>query len=531
MNRSKPDVSLKIDRMSNRVMNLGHFLPQIAQRRPEAAALIRGNDTVSFRELNRRVESACTALSKLGVGKGDRILVQSRNSFAMFEAMFTAFRLGAVLVPVNFRLTEDEVAYIAESSGAKVLVYDPVFKPHRDAALQTRTIDHVISLGPPDANEAAWSDLNSGDQPFESCSVDYNDPCWFFFTSGTTGRPKAAVLTHGQMAFVVTNYLADLFPGLGEQDASLVVAPLSHGAGIHQIAQVARGVVSVFPEGERFDVEQVFALIEKHKITNAFTVPTIMKTMVDSEAVDRYDHSSLRHLIYAGSPTYRVDQQKALVKLGPCIVQYFGLGEVTGNISVLPSYLHHVDDDVQGHLGSCGYARSGMQVEIQDEGGSTLARGETGEICVIGPAVFSGYYNNPEANQKAFRNGWFRTGDRGHMDEQGFIYITGRESDMYISGGSNIYPREIEEKIMQHDHVRECAVVGLPDAKWGEVGAVALVVEEGFDQDEFEAWMNSKVASYKVPRRIELFDQLPTSGYGKITKNLVRAAIAERDEN
>ncbi|MEP4293919.1 MAG: acyl-CoA synthetase [Rhizobiaceae bacterium] len=528
---------LPIQRISNRVMNLGHFLTQVAQRLGSNPALIRGEESLTFAELNARVDNVCHALQGLGIGKGDRILVQSRNSFAMFETMFAAFKLGAVWVPVNFRLSEDEVAFIAQNSGAKALAYDPVFKPHRDAAAAAAaagasgSLEHIISLGEPDEGELAWRDLNRTDKGrFVECAVDHSDPCWFFFTSGTTGRPKAAVLTHGQMGFVITNYLADLFPGLGAQDASLVVAPLSHGAGIHQIAQVARGVVSVMLPGERFDTEQVFALIEKHRITNAFTVPTILKTMADSEAIDRYDHSSLRHLIYAGSPTYRVDQQKALEKLGPCIVQYFGLGEVTGNITVLPAALHHVDDDVQGRIGSCGYARSAMQVQIQDDQGAELPRGDTGEICVIGPAVFAGYYNNPGANEKAFRNGWFRTGDRGHMDGEGFVYITGRESDMYISGGSNIYPREIEEKLMQHPHVRECAVVGMPDPKWGEVGALALVAASGFDEDEFTAWMSDKIASYKRPRRVELFDALPTSGYGKVTKILVREAILARDE-
>ncbi len=531
-------MGLEIKRMSDRVMNLGHFLTQTVQRLGERPALIRGEATLSFRELNARVNNACQSLRKLGIKKGDRILVQSRNSFAMFETMFAAFKLGAVWVPVNFRLSEDEVAFIAQNSGAIALAYDPVFKPHRDAACAAGGISHIIGLGEKEAGELSWEELAQGEGKFTECSVDANDPCWFFFTSGTTGRPKAAVLTHGQMGFVITNYLADLFPGLGDNqtvqghgDASLVVAPLSHGAGIHQIAQVARGVVSVFPEGERFDADNVFRLIEKHCITNAFTVPTILKVMVESGAVDLYDHSSLRHLIYAGSPTYRVDQQKALEKLGPCIVQYYGLGEVTGNITVLPSNLHHMDDVVQGRIGSCGYARTGMQVQVQDDAGTELDRGETGELCVIGPAVFTGYYENPEANDKAFRNGWFRTGDRGHMDGEGFVHITGRESDMYISGGSNIYPREIEEKLLQHSYVTECAVVGIPDPKWGEIGAVALVVSGEFDETEFSAWMANKIANYKLPRRVEVFDELPKSGYGKVTKILVREAILARDSD
>ena len=521
---------LKIVPPSRKVMNLGHFLKQSADRFPNKPALVRGDAELSFHELNQRVDSICSAFDSMGVGKGDRILVQSRNSFAMFESMFAAFRLGAVLVPVNFRLSEYEVAFIAQNSGASVLVYESIFAPHRDAAVAVGDIEHVVCFDNPSDGELAWDDLANAEASFDECAVEYDDPCWFFFTSGTTGRPKAAVLTHGQMGFVVTNHIADLMPELGEGDCSLVVAPLSHGAGIHQLPQVARGVTTVLLSGQRFDAEEVFALVEKHEVTNMFTVPTILKTMTESEAVDKYDHSSLKHVIYAGSPTYRVDQQLALEKLGKCIVQYFGLGEVTGNITVYPAPLHDADDGVQGRLGTCGYARSAMQVQIQSDNGAELGRGETGEICVTGPAVFAGYYNNPEANESAFRKGWFRTGDLGHMDAEGYVYITGRASDMYISGGSNIYPREIEEKLLQHPEVKECAVLGMPDAKWGEIGVAALVVSDSFDLEAFQGWMADKIARYKLPRRIEIFDALPISCYGKVTKKLVREAILARDD-
>ena len=286
-------------------------------------------------------------------------------------------------------------------------------------------------------------------------AVDYHDPCWFFFTSGTTGRSKAAVLTHGQMAFVVTNHLCDLMPGTTEEDASLVVAPLSHGAGVHQLVQTARAVPTILLASDRFDIDEAYRLIERHRITNLFTVPTILKMMVEHPAADAYDHSSLRYVIYAGAPMYREDQKAALRKLGHVLVQYFGLGEVTGNITVLPPALHALEDGPHARIGTCGFERTGMQVQIQDDEGRELPPLQTGEICVIGPAVFAGYFENPEANAKAFRDGWFRTGDLGHMDEQGFVYITGRASDMYISGGSNIYPREIEEKILTHPAIAE----------------------------------------------------------------------------
>jgi acyl-CoA synthetase (AMP-forming)/AMP-acid ligase II len=215
--------------------------------------------------------------------------------------------------------------------------------------------------------------------------------------------------------------------------------------------------------GERFDPAEAWALVERWRVTNMFTVPTIVKMLTEHPAVHKYDRSSLRYIIYAGAPMYREDQKHALRTLGPVLVQYFGLGEVTGNITVLPPALHDPEDSPGARVGTCGYERTAMQVSIQDEAGREMAPFETGEICVCGLAVFAGYYNNPEANAKAFRNGWFRTGDLGHMDEQGFLFITGRASDMYISGGSNVYPRETEEKMLTHPAIAEVAIVGVPD--------------------------------------------------------------------
>jgi fatty-acyl-CoA synthase len=262
-----------------------------------------------------------------------------------------------------------------------------------------------------------------------------------------------------------------------------------------------------------------------------FTVPTILKMLAEHPAVDRYDHSSLRYVIYAGAPMYREDQKTALRKLGKVIVQYFGLGEVTGNITVLPTYLHDEEDQEGLRLGTCGYERTGMQVSIQDDEGRELPPFQTGEICVIGPAVFAGYYDNPEANAKAFRNGWFRTGDLGHLDNEGFLYLTGRASDMYISGGSNIYPREVEEKILTHPAIGEVAVVGVPDPVWGEIGIAVCVPRDGArppEEAELAAFVAEKVPRYKLPKRFFFWDALPKSGYGKIPKRLVRDELEAR---
>ena len=517
--------------MSRRVMNLSHLLRQCARRHAADVGLVHGGARWTWAQLDRCVDAAAAGLAALGVGKGDRVLVQSRNCKAMIEAMFACFRLGAVYVPANFRQTPAEVAGLCRTSGASVLVCGADFPGHADAVRAAAPGLLPLAIGAADFGES-WEALlaRHDGQALPDAAVEHDDPCWFFFTSGTTGRPKASVLTHGQMAFVVNNHLADLMPGMTPQDVSLVLAPLSHGAGIHLLVQVARGVKSILPDGERLDAEQAWSLVAEWRVSNLFTVPTIVKMLTEHPAVDRYDHSSLRHVIYAGAPMYRQDQKFALRKLGPVLVQYFGLGEVTGAITVLPPGLHDAGDGPQARAGTCGYERTGMQVSIQGEGGREMAPFETGEICVCGPAVFAGYYDNPEANAGAFRDGWFRTGDLGHMDAEGFVFITGRASDMYISGGSNVYPREIEEKVLQHPAIAEVAILGMPDPVWGETGVAVCVLRDSavLTEAKLLAWLAPQVTRYKLPKQVVFWDALPRSAYGKVTKTLVRAELQAR---
>jgi acyl-CoA synthetase (AMP-forming)/AMP-acid ligase II len=402
----------------------------------------------------------------------------------------------------------DTVIWIGPEAPAGALAYEELIELHRGH--------------PPDA------------VPFEA-TVGWDDPLWFFYTSGTTGKPKAGILTHGQMGFVVTNHLADLIPGTRETDVSIAVAPLSHGAGIHALMNVARGAATVLLPSEKMDAELVWQLVERHRVTNLFTVPTIVKVLVEHPAVDSCDHSSLRYVIYAGAPMYRADQRLALQKLGPVLVQYFGLGEVTGNITVLPAHMHSADDsDPNANIGSCGRPRTGMELAILGADLQHLPTGEVGEICVRGPAVFAGYHGNAEATAKALRGGWFHTGDLGRLDARGLLYITGRESDMYISGGSNVYPRECEELLLTHPGVAEVAVLGVPDRHWGEVGVAVVVRRAGHapevSADELLAFIDGKLARYRWPRQFFFWDSLPKSGYGKITKKDVRALLLERGE-
>jgi fatty-acyl-CoA synthase len=518
-------------RMSRRVMNLAHMLTQNARRHGDRIGFVWGDKSWTWREIDSAVSALAAALAARGIGKGDRILVHSKNCEEMFWSMFSAFRLGAVWVPTNFRLMPDEVAYLASASAAKAFLCHGDFPDHAKVVSGPAFVWGIGEEGTFGERRVSEAIAAHAGAAVENAAVEHDDPCWFFFTSGTTGRSKAAVLTHGQMAFVVTNHLADLTPATTERDASLVVAPLSHGAGVHQLMQAARGVKTVLLPTEKFDIAEAFRLIETHRISNLFTVPTILKMMVEHPAVDKFDHSSLRYVIYAGAPMYREDQKAALKKLGKVLVQYFGLGEVTGNITVLPTELHEEEDGPSARIGTCGYERTGMQVQIQGDDGRELKPFETGEICVIGPAVFAGYYDNPEANAKAFRDGWFRTGDLGHVDEEGFVYITGRASDMYISGGSNIYPREVEEKILTHPAIGEVAVLGVPDPVWGEVGVAVCVAREGagpVTEADMAGFLAPTVPRYKMPKRFFFWEALPKSGYGKIPKRLVREELEAR---
>jgi acyl-CoA synthetase (AMP-forming)/AMP-acid ligase II len=514
--------------------NLASLLVQTARRLPDRQALVWRDRAWTWREVAARVGAAAAGLRARGIGAGDRVLVHARNGNAIFESCWACWLIGAVWVPTNFRLSPPEVAYLAANAGCRAHVFDIGFPDHREAA-RAGNGACVLDVAIGEGAGLSWDDLvaeGAAAGLTEAAAVDRDHPAWLFYTSGTTGRPKGGTLTHGQLMFVVVNHIADLMPGLSERDASLVVAPLSHGAGVHALAQVARGAVSVLLPGERLDVPEAWRLVERHRVTNMFTVPTILNALVRDGSVDAHDHASLRHVIYAGSPMYREDQKHALRTLGPCLVQYFGLGEVTGNITVLPPEWHSVEDDPAFPIGSCGYPRTGIEVAILDSANARLPAGETGEICVRGPAVMAGYFGNDDANAKAFAGGWFHTGDLGHLDARGFLFITGRQSDMYISGGSNVYPREVEEALLTHPCVAEACVVGMPDARWGEAGVAVLVAAEGaaIDQAAVLAHLHGRLGRYKHPARIVVWDALPRSGYGKVPKNEVKRLLVERGD-
>ncbi|MFF9778771.1 acyl-CoA synthetase [Streptomyces sp. NPDC013978] len=511
---------------SRRAMNLAHFLTQTARRLPDHTAVVHGDTRWTWRELDHRVSLLAAELRGRGIRGGDCVMLHSPNHPEFVQAMFAVWRAGATLAPTNFRLTGDDVAVIAGVCKPRLLLVHPSLAEHVPTIAAATDLDCGTLLIDAEGPEAVGS-LPADGPAIGDQDVAVGQHAWYFFTSGTSGTPKAAVLTHEQLGFVTLNHLCDLMPGTTENDASLVVAPLSHGAGIHLLPQVARGARSVIPMSSRLDGEEVFALVERERVTNMFTVPTILKTLAEHPAAHTHDHSSLRHVIYAGAPMYAADQDHARTVLGEVLVQYYGLGEVTGNITVLPPHEHGRPRPEGVEFGTCGYPRTGMQVSVQGDDGTPLPPGEQGEICVAGPAVCHGYLDNPKANAAAFRDGWFRTGDLGMLDEEGYLYVTGRASDMYISGGSNIYPRDIEEKLLLHPCVAEVAVFGMPDPKWGEVGVAVCVPAEGesLDPEALSAFLDGRLARYKMPRHFVFWDELPKSGYGKVVKRTLRTIL------
>ena len=503
--------------------NLSNLLRQAAARLPDELALVRGDVEWSWAELDRRVDAMAAALTEAGVGRGSVVMLHAPNNRDYLTVVFAAWRVGAVITPTNCKLTPSEVAALAEVVRPSLVVLAEGADAHARALAPVVT--WTISDGPgADAIPHVGRLVNKNlGVRVDDAMVAAGDPAWFFFTSGSSGRPKAAVLTHDQLSFVINNHIADLMPGLSNNDATLVVAPLSHGAGVHALTHVARGAAVVLLPGDSFDAAEAWTIIEKRRISTMFTVPTILNRLVTAVQHDT-DLSSLRQVIYAGAPITRQDQRRALEVLGKVLVQYYGHAEFTGAITVLPPEAH-VDVPTYEGIVTAGHPRTCMTVSIRDTEGNPVATGQRGEICVVGPAVFAGYLDNDQANAKVFRDGWFRTGDLGVVDERGLLYITGRASDMYISGGSNIDPREVEEKILAHPLVHAVGVVGAPDPEWGEVGYAVAVVDDGLSADQLLSWCRANMARYKVPKVIHLVDQLPTTAYGKVTTPVLRQLL------
>jgi long-chain acyl-CoA synthetase len=508
-------------------VNLGAFLSAAAARHPDRTAITFTGRSLRYPELNARVDALASSLTKLGLGSGERVVIWLANCPEFIETFFACWKLGLVAVPVNARLTPADIAFHVADCAAVALVHGPEFA----AAAKPIPVRHRIAVANSgsgagsgsgaDPSALAYEDLIAQGRgaPDQTREVPDDAAAWLFYTSGTTGRPKGAILTHGNLTFVTVAWCADLHC-LQPEDVVLHCAPLSHAAGFHALVAVARGAHNVVHA--RFDPAAVLDAIARHGVTAAWLVPTQIRRLLDDDTLDHTDLSSLRRVIYGGSPIALADLQEALQRIGPVFCQLYGQGESPMTISYLRPEDHR--PAAARTLTSAGIARTGMQIRIADAQDRPVPAGQTGEILVRGPAVMTGYYGRPEATADALRGGWLHTGDLGLIDERGFLYVRDRLKDLIITGGTNVYAREVEDVLLKHPLVRDAAVFGVPHRVWGEAVTAAVVGACGLTEDDVLAFCREHLAGYKRPKQIHMTGELPRNAYGKVLKRALREA-------
>jgi long-chain acyl-CoA synthetase len=478
-------------------MNLVHLLLRSARWLPDRPALALGRRSVrSYREMASRVARLASGLTrKFSLQKGDRVALAMRNGPEFYEVLFACWHAGLTAVPMNAKLHPKEFAYILENSGARLCFVTPDLQ----AAVPS-------GIAPADA---------LGDAEAPPADVDPDDVAWLFYTSGTTGVPKGAMLTHRNMLFQTHAYFADI-DKLASGDSALHPAPLSHGSGLYGLPHFAAGAVNVIPESGHFEPAEIFELLEHWPGASFFAAPTMIVRLLASPAART--PRNLKTLTYGGAPMYVADCLRALELFGPRLYQLFGQGEAPMTITGLPQELHAQ----RKHLETCGMARTGCEVKVFDENDEELPAGEVGEIVTRSDCVMKGYWQNPEATARALRGGWLHTGDVGSLDAEGFLTIKDRSKDMIISGGANIYPREIEEVLLRHPAVAECSVVGRAHPEWGEEVVAFVVKKSALNVEELESLCLDNIARFKRPREYRFVDALPKNNYGKVLKTELR---------
>ena len=509
-------------------MNIGTLLTKSANTFSDKIAIVHGQKQLTYGNFNSRVNKLANALLKLGICFGDKVAILQYNYPETLESLFACFKAGCVAVPINFRLHPKEFAYIIDHCDAKAVILSREFNESiREVKELIPNCQHFITLSGEDNELMDYEKLMAvqSDQ-WVDAKVKPDDSAWLFYTSGTTGKPKGAMLTHRNLLAMTMNFYGDML-ALSSDDAILHAAPLSHGSGLFALPNIGKAAKNIILESKSFEPETVFKAIEEYKITNMFAAPTMVKMLIGSSAVDKYDHSSMKAIVYGGAPMYVDDLKKAIAKLGQCLIQLYGQGESPMTITYLPHRDHVLDgtDEQMKRLASSGIQRTDVEVKIFDQDDKELPCGETGEIVVASDIVMKGYYKNPEATTSAMQSGWLHTGDMGYMDKKGYLFLMDRSKDMLISGGENIYPREIEEVIQRLEAVKEVAVIGVPDPKWGDTvkAIVSLVPGKSVTEDEIIAFCKKNIASYKKPGSVDFVHELPKNNYGKILKRELRS--------
>ena len=493
-----------------------------ARRYPDKVAFVFEGESYTFEQVNQRINSLTNALADLGVAKGDRVGVLADNCSQYFE-LFGLAKAGRVCVPLNCRLVGRELSYLINHSEIHALVFESQFGGVLDSIRdELKGVKEFVCLDAAAENMRSYEQLIRSYPPDEPADdVGPDDPCTLFYTSGTTGRPKGAIHTHRSMMAEAS------IPhrGLSCDDVALCVMPFFHvgGSAAHLIPAFAAG--ATIAVHRRFDETLVLEAIEKEKVSYVFLVPAMILRLLEHPDFSQYDLGSLRAVGYTGAPMPVEALRRGVARLGQVFFQELGQTE-TLNMTVLRREEHKLEGSPRElrRLESAGKPLRDGELRIVDDEGQDVPIGEPGEIVARSERTMQGYWRMPEETARIMEDGWLRTGDVGRMDEDGYVYLVDRKKDMIISGGENIYSREVEEVLYMHPAVLEAAVVGVPDEKWGESVKAVLVLKAGANacDQEIIDFCREHMASYKKPRSVEFWRELPKTGSGKIRKDKIR---------
>lgn len=487
---------------------LGSWPQRRARMTPNRIALTDGEREVSYATLAARTSALSNALRVMGVKRGDRVAYLGPNHSSYFDVLFGATAAGAIVVPINTRLAAPELAYILEDSDPAIVFYAASHRAVIDEALGANSDQKLISI------EDELDDLiTSTDGAWVDAKITLDDIAVIMYTSGTTGHPKGAMLTHGNLTWNITNVLIDL--DMRHDEVALIVAPLFHIAALGMISLpiLVKGGTLLLQPG--FDPTAALELIERHRVTQMFGVPAMFNMMTQTDAWPDADISSLRAIMCGGAPVPRSTIDTYLQR-GIVFLQGYGMTETA------PGLLFLDGPSSTTKAGSAGVPSFFTDVRLVDDAVRDVAPGERGEVLAAGPNVMKGYWQQPEATDKAFSGPWFHSGDVAIADEDGYYTIVDRVKDIIISGGENIYPAEVEDALLYHPAVGEAAVIGVPDEKWGEIGRAVVVLREEATEEELLEFLEGRIARYKLPKSIIFVPALPKSGAGKILKRQLR---------
>lgn len=497
-------------------MNLGLWLARSAQIGPARPALFSGRDRVAdYATFGARACRVAGWLVAQGVQPGDRVAIFMKNTPDYLVVFYGIWYAGAAVVPINAKLHGREVDFILKDSGADIVFASPNLA--EAPGVQARIIP---TPGP------AYDDIlqNAGlEEPKDRAA---GDLAWLFYTSGTTGKPKGVIITHGMALSMALCYGVDV-DQVSADDTAIYAAPMSHGAGLYNLMHVQAGARHACPVSGGFEVHEFLDLAAHFGRAHLFAAPTMVKRMTETGKATGRRGEGLRTIVYAGGPMYNADIIDAVNHFGPVFVQIYGQGECPMGITVLPRDVvcDRTHARWRARLASVGRAQSAVEVQIGDAAGAPLPVGAAGEIMVRGQTVMPGYWNNPIATAKTFANGWLKTGDVGVMDDEGLVTLQDRSKDMIITGGSNVYPREVEEVLLTHADVIEASAVGRSHPDWGEE-IVAFVVGSAPDA-VLDALCLAHIARFKRPKRYFRLSALPKNNYGKVLKTELRKLLKD----